>query len=476
MGNCRTERPPDPILYGGRPSGGFVNRAANGDTVFPGKVMSKQPKLKETRRKINFDEVAMNNNATVRASERIRSRSNSQNRVEKKGIDNDFVWGSDAAQSNTHLAIDEAADKHIAFVLDKADSTFDGVDVMVENDDLDYEYDSSDQDISGDSKEQPVVTEVTEMVVEPRVVSPVGNDVRNVVDQHQENLVDINNLSMEQMMRILNLRNFVRDNSRVSQGETPGTSSLVLSKDAHDARDKGPGNCDMDKVADQRIVNGSQNNQIKSPSDTTIYAPALNKRFKVRDLNNHLLNVNNLGPDIVDIRNGGMVPDKHDKHVNSNIMETISNFIESIQTGGPQIERGSGESIPANRGHNHDEVVDLMPREKSAPPEFEQVRLRAEEKLLDVERFKAKLTDPPGRLEVNLPQTVVQNVVQITGLSGMVREDILDIRSGVSDDDFFHLTCHIEPSLIHKIEKGEFVELEKLLPKHGRYKGSGDDN
>ena len=42
---------------------------------------------------------------------------------------------------------------------------------------------------------------------------------------------------------------------------------------------------------------------------------------------------------------------------------------------------------------------------------------------------------------------------------------MVDIGSGVSDDDFFHLTCHIEPSLIHKIEKGEFVELEKLLPK-----------
>ena len=42
---------------------------------------------------------------------------------------------------------------------------------------------------------------------------------------------------------------------------------------------------------------------------------------------------------------------------------------------------------------------------------------------------------------------------------------MLDIGSGVSDDDFFHLTCHIEPSLIHKIENGEFVELEKLLPK-----------
>ena len=41
----------------------------------------------------------------------------------------------------------------------------------------------------------------------------------------------------------------------------------------------------------------------------------------------------------------------------------------------------------------------------------------------------------------------------------------MNIGSGVSDDDFFHLTCHIEPSLIPKIEKGEFVELEKLLPK-----------
>ena len=27
MGNRHTEQPPDPILYGGRPSGGFVNRA-----------------------------------------------------------------------------------------------------------------------------------------------------------------------------------------------------------------------------------------------------------------------------------------------------------------------------------------------------------------------------------------------------------------------------------------------------------------
>ena len=36
------------------------------------------------------------------------------------------------------------------------------------------------------------------------------------------------------------------------------------------------------------------------------------------------------------------------------------------------------------------------------------------------------------------------------------------------DDEFFHLTCHIDPGLKHKIEKGEFVDLEKLLPRGNR--------
>ena len=44
-----------------------------------------------------------------------------------------------------------------------------------------------------------------------------------------------------------------------------------------------------------------------------------------------------------------------------------------------------------------------------------------------------------------------------------------------NDDEFFHLTCHIDASLKDKIEKGEYVELEKLLPKRGSAK-MGDDN
>ena len=44
-------------------------------------------------------------------------------------------------------------------------------------------------------------------------------------------------------------------------------------------------------------------------------------------------------------------------------------------------------------------------------------------------------------------------------------QPIRPLGEGLSDDDFFHITCHLEPTMIHKIENGEFVELEKLLPK-----------
>ena len=34
-----------------------------------------------------------------------------------------------------------------------------------------------------------------------------------------------------------------------------------------------------------------------------------------------------------------------------------------------------------------------------------------------------------------------------------------------SDDDFCHVSCHIDDALKNKIEKGEYVDLDRLLPK-----------
>ena len=45
------------------------------------------------------------------------------------------------------------------------------------------------------------------------------------------------------------------------------------------------------------------------------------------------------------------------------------------------------------------------------------------------------------------------------------------VGNGLSDDDFFHLTCHIDQGLKKKIENGEFVDLDKLLPKDNSFQG-----
>ena len=47
--------------------------------------------------------------------------------------------------------------------------------------------------------------------------------------------------------------------------------------------------------------------------------------------------------------------------------------------------------------------------------------------------------------------------------------EYLKIMADNDDDEFFHITCHVEASLRAKIEKGEYVELEKLLPKDRMY-------
>ena len=69
------------------------------------------------------------------------------------------------------------------------------------------------------------------------------------------------------------------------------------------------------------------------------------------------------------------------------------------------------------------------------------VKRKSAQLVLDAEKFNATINKPPGT-EPNQNATC------------------LDI-----DDKFFHVTCHIDYNLRTKIEKRDFVDLEKLLPK-----------
>ena len=182
------------------------------------------------------------------------------------------------------------------------------------------------------------------------------------------------------------------------------------------------------------------------------------------------------------IGDNSMLPEQQ---VGSNVVNDVANFVENIRIDQhPSDTRGNDSS--SQRGK-----LDLN------TAELQNVQRRAERNILEAEKFHAGV-EQPGRLsqiqerlerqaylsQGNLTERTCSNeVVDLAATQRLAQQDhshpkedfnIMNIGSGVSDDDFFHLTCHIEPSLIHKIEQGEFVELEKLLPKDKL--GNGKNN
>ena len=75
---------------------------------------------------------------------------------------------------------------------------------------------------------------------------------------------------------------------------------------------------------------------------------------------------------------------------------------------------------------------------------------------MNAERFKKVVTAPKGTCK----DTHLTNNQQRLTL-----QYVKELIDSESDDEFFHLTCHVEPQRRQKIERGEFVELENLLPK-----------
>ena len=130
--------------------------------------------------------------------------------------------------------------------------------------------------------------------------------------------------------------------------------------------------------------------------------------------------------------NNGIATDPVDK---------ISNFVESMRM---ESDRNDG----ATPGTSNE----VQPDER-----YLGAQKRAERTILEAEKYKAIIAEPPGEM------VIAQNVVRNVG-------------SGLSDDDFFHLTCHVESGLLEKIEKGQFVELDKLIPKDKRRLKSEDNH
>ena len=86
--------------------------------------------------------------------------------------------------------------------------------------------------------------------------------------------------------------------------------------------------------------------------------------------------------------------------------------------------------------------------------------------ILDADHYKATVNTPPGTL-LNCDPSPFK-------MCDKPNDDPQhEVGVALDDDEFFHATCHVDPQLKTKIEKGLFVDLDRLLPK-SRF-GNPDD-
>ena len=175
----------------------------------------------------------------------------------------------------------------------------------------------------------------------------------------------------------------------------------------------------------------------KSPSDTTIYSPGLRK----------------VGQDV-------------------SAIDRISNFVENMHLESAK----SGKAMDAIVAHySSDSRASQTPatggdrrcveHQKQDEPHSSKI---ADQLLIQAERFKARVEAPKGNhLSLIMPYDYEQlksKFITSEGL-GPIDSEIMFLRNFDQDDEFFHITSQIEPNSKAKIEKGEFVDLERLLPR-----------
>ena len=211
---------------------------------------------------------------------------------------------------------------------------------------------------------------------------------------------------------------------------------------------------------------------VKSLSDTTIYAPALMKSPQThRQLHNELTQNSNKAMTLTQVNKIGS---QETERINNDMDNMVSDFVDAIR-----IEQRQSEL---------DQLQEKERRMSSSNNDnnLEMVKSRVDRTVIEAEKFRANVANPdPGKNYMNSLNQCGSLVMQpnlneqyhqlsegvnaeVGGMDGQIPQEVShipNIGTGVSDDNFFHLTCHIDPLLIHKIERGEFVELEKLLPK-----------
>ena len=199
---------------------------------------------------------------------------------------------------------------------------------------------------------------------------------------------------------------------------------------------------------------------IKSPSDSTIYTPAWRKLN-----NNNVSLIEKISNFVESIRLDAKVSDqnnlttRNDKEATPLHLPGRDN--RCVERSSPQAHCSTNNGERSDGGRYAD-----RPDESGNNP----VNKVTDQLLLQAEKFKTRVEAPKGNdnyynllMSYDYEKLRTHFVTQ-DGLAPIDHEIML-LRNFDQDDEFFHITSQIEPGLKLKIERGEFVELERLLPK-----------
>ena len=308
----------------------------------------------------------------------------------------------------------DLSSKNVASSTEIEQNVNDGIEVKVDEEELDYlDVEPIEQIVQDD--------EVSDVESEQSVqIRQLTNEEKEAMKE-QEYLGLMEELGFQKVFNKLFTKRMQTMTHEERQAFLADTESEQRGKEGFNNNSQK--NNKVKKISAGNTENKSKTLQaVKSPSDTTLYTPALKK--------------------VVD---QGMV-------------DRISDFVEAIRLEGTVRTVDQRASPIAGMSQRHDEG-----RVPVGRPELDSVRAKTQQTILDAEKFKATIEPVPGMFDENGILCEQQNFGKVNLMNnGMA------VGNGFSDDDFFHLTCHIDVSLRSKIEKGDFVDLEKLLPKDKR--------
>ena len=227
-----------------------------------------------------------------------------------------------------------------------------------------------------------------------------------------------------------------------------------------------------------------QNEVVKSPSEATLYVPAVpcaNRKRSTDDwdintikqklefFNNsseinknfpHMSSRDSVDPNIEVI--GNESEDNIARNQTQFNIEQLDKIISSIRLDTKHKD---------NKYYKNTAVAGTSDQAKAEQAKAA-AKAAAERAIIEAEKFKAAIEPPKGRYNNS------NHELEMFHIEPKSNEDyqlMLARYYDKDDDDFFHITCHVESSLRQRIERGEFVELECLLQKMSNYKEQSDE-